>query len=120
MWVQSTVDVGNERVRLSIERLDDEARERTAATLAWLTLEAFTIDDPEEHTSWHEFASEVLRRHVTFAVPDTRVRQITVPWWNEALARALTCFIRENNLATSINRHIETLLRVSQPGRRES
>jgi len=40
MWVESQVHVGNDSIGLRIERLDADACERTAAVLAWLTLEA--------------------------------------------------------------------------------
>jgi hypothetical protein len=40
MWFESALQVGDEPVGLSVQRLDDE-RDSTAATPAWLALEIF-------------------------------------------------------------------------------
>jgi len=101
--------VGDLAVGLCIHRLEDEERERTAAVFAWLTLQVFGGGADSGHAAWNDFAHDVLRDHVTFTVPEERVAGLGPAWWNETLGRALLQFVRQNELAPSINRHLEAM-----------
>jgi hypothetical protein len=120
MWVESSVQVGDQSVGLCILRLDDVKRERTAAVFAWLTLDAIRSSTDDESTAWHEFVNDVLREHVTFSVPDERLEHLGRTWWSEAVSRALLEFVRQNELAPSINRHLQTLHASGRSDRAES
>jgi hypothetical protein len=109
MWVQSVLHVGDLTVGLRVHRLDDEERERTAAVFAWLTLQLVGSDMDRGSPEWNDFAHDVLRDHVTFTVPEDRVENLGPAWWNETLGRALVQFVRRNDLAASINRHLEAM-----------
>jgi hypothetical protein len=107
MWVESVVHVGDQSVSLAVERLDAQERERTAAILAWLTLDAIRSIGGNGITAWHEFVSDVLREHVTFAVADKCLQDLGSTWWSEVVSRALLQFVHQNDLAPSINRHLQ-------------
>jgi hypothetical protein len=109
MWVESRVHVGNDSIRVQVQHLDNDERERTAATLAWLTLEAMRSGADSECGPWHELVNGLLGQHVAFEVPDDRLAEATTEWWSEVVGRALTQFVRENDLAASINRHVPIL-----------
>ena len=119
MWIESSVQVGDRPVVLCVECLDDEERERTAAQLAWLTIEAFGCGAEGATVAWHEFVAGILRQHVTFSIPEEQLAGLGHEWWNEAMGRALLQFVRQNGLALSVNRHIDTL-RLAVAGRTES
>jgi hypothetical protein len=118
MWVASSVQVGDQAVGLNVERLDKEEREHAAATLALLTLEAMTSGE-EAQAVWHEQVEKILRQHVTFEIEGEPGR-LNAMWWFEALGYALIQFVRQNDLAPSINRHIDVMQRVDRGSPRES
>ncbi len=107
MWVESFVAVGDQSVALSVERLDAESRNRTAATLAWLTLDAMGHGGSSD--AWDQFVSDLLHKHVAFSVRPDRLEQLGLEWWHEAVGRALQQFVRSNELAASINHHLEAI-----------
>lgn len=109
MWVEAQFHVGNDSVSLKIERLEADACERTAAVLAWLTLEATRSGAESECRPWREFVNDLLGQHVAFTVPDERLADPDTNWWSEVVGRALTQFVRENDLAVCINRHLQML-----------
>jgi len=110
------MQVGDHQLGLSVERLDHDQRERTAAVLAWLTLDAITmVNGDAGSTAWHEFVNDVLQYHVTFSMPDTQPTAVGAAWWSEAVSRALTQFIRENDLGARINRHMEAFAHMGRP-----
>jgi hypothetical protein len=110
MWVESSMQIGDQDVQLCIERLEDDVRDRTAAVLAWLTLETVRADDGVGAAAWHECAAELLRQHVSFVVPSAAEPNDLGPaWWNEAVGRAFCQFVRHNEMAPAINRHLEML-----------
>lgn len=111
--------VGDHAIGLSVQRLDDDERERTAAVLAWLTLDVIR-SGISDSTAWNEGVNEILRRHVTLSVPDERLKRPDSPWWNELISRALREFVRQNDLAPSINRHLQTFQGAGLAVRRES
>jgi len=110
MWIESSVTVGDRPVGLNIERLDDDGREKTAAVLAWLTLEVLTGATPHAMSMWHDYAAEILRQHVSFVIADQAdPEHLGSAWWSEAVGYALVEFVRHNELARSITRHLETM-----------
>ncbi len=120
MWVDTVLQVGDEQVGLSIERLDQDDQERTAVALAWLTLEACRAGIANESVAWHDLVGDLLRDHVAFTVPETRLESLDPAWWNEAMGRALVQFVRQNDLGPRINRHLATLQDLDSSGLRES
>ncbi len=120
MWVESVVHVGDQPVSLSVERLDAQERERTAAILAWLTLDAIRSGGGNGATAWHDFVSDVLREHVTFAVADECLEDLGSTWWNEVVSRALLQFVHQNELAPSVNRHLQIMKELGGSDRPES
>jgi hypothetical protein len=108
-WIESSVTVDNVPVGLSVHLLSDEDKDRTAAVFAWLTLDAVRIGTPAATEAWHAFLGEVMREHVAFTVSDVSVDELAPSWWGEAIQRALRQFLRQNDLAPSINYHIERL-----------
>lgn len=95
-------------MRLSVERLDDARRDRTAAILAWLTLEQLV--SAQGSAAWHDFVAETLRQHVMLWIPDLQDRDELGPeWWNEVMGLAFLQFVRDNELSPSINQHLERL-----------
>lgn len=117
MWVESTLEVGDEAVGLRIERLDADVHERTAATLAWVTVEATSGRGP---AAWEACVRDLLRDHVAFTLPAGRPDDPGSDWWSEAVSKALVAFIRENALAPRISWHIDELCRVARRPRAES
>ena len=110
VWTESSMQVGEYPVQLCIERLDDSAKERAAAVLAWLTLEALTGEHGRGDAAWHEFVAAMLRDHVTFSIAnDSLALELGQDWWNEAIGRAFVQFIRDNELSPRINHHVDTL-----------
>jgi len=109
MWVESQFHVGRCAIGVRVHRLDADECERTAAMLAWLTLEAMRADADSGSSPWHEFVNGLLCQHVAFVVPDERLAEATPEWWSEVVGRALTQFVRDNDLAGSINRHLQML-----------
>jgi len=120
MWVESVEQVGDELVGLSVERLDDDARERTAATIAWVTLETVRGGAIDTSTPWQELMHDVMRQHVSFAVPDERAANLDAERWSEAIDCALRQFMRQNELASSVNRHIDAMLQTHRSGHPDS
>jgi len=120
MWVESVEQVGDELVGLCVERLNDDARERTAATIAWVTLEAVRCGAADTSAPWQELMHDVMRRHVSFSVSDERAANLDAEWWSQAIDRALRQFLRQNELASRVNRHIDTMLRVCRSNHQES
>jgi len=116
MWIESAVQVGDLPVCVSVERLDDQRREQTAAVLAWLTLEALTDAQGNSTRAWHEHVAEIVRDHVAFVIDDgTRPDDLGTSWWTEAIGVAFIQFVRHNELAESINRHVEVMRRLDRP-----
>jgi hypothetical protein len=115
MWVDSTVRVGDRAIGLHVERLDDHDREQTAAALAWLTLEACSSVRADAMSAWNNQAAEILRAHVWFVIGDDQhPEQLESAWWEQAFGRAFVEFVRQNELAASINRHLDTLRAMRQ------
>lgn len=105
-------------VGLSVERLDPQERERTAAELASLTLNAISSCGPNEAIAWREFVHNVLE-YISFAATDEhleslwnrcrcRRRREGAMWWSVTISCALLRFVH-NQLAPSINRHLQIL-----------
>lgn len=109
MWIESQFHVGTDSIGVRVHRLDADECERTAAMLAWLTLEARHSGAELESGPWHKFVTGLLGQHVAFVVPDERLAEATPEWWSEVVGRALTQFVRDNDLAGSINRHLQML-----------
>ena len=109
MWVESQVHVGRCAIGVRVHRLDADECERTAAMLAWLTLDAMRAGTEPGSGPWREFVNGLLRQHVAFVVPDDRLADATPEWWSEVVGRALTQFVRDNDLAGRINRHLQML-----------
>jgi len=76
---------------------------------AWLTHESVRSGTGEAPAAWSEFVHDVLRNHVRFSVPSERLSGLGSGWWQEAMGRALVQFLRENRLAPSINRYLDTM-----------
>jgi hypothetical protein len=110
MWIESRLQVGDRPIGLQIERLDDERREQTAVVLAWLALQTLAHDRSDAPLSWHQYAADILRDHVSFVINDEpHPERLEPSWWAEALGRALAEFVRHNDLAPSINRHLKAM-----------
>jgi hypothetical protein len=120
MWVETVLQVGDEQVGVSIERLEHDEQERTAVALAWLTLEACRAGIANQSVAWHDLVGDLLRDHVAFTVPETRIENLGPAWWNEAMGRALVQFVRQNDLGPRINRHLAALQDLDSSGLRES
>jgi hypothetical protein len=121
MWVESSMQIGDQDIQLCIERLEDDARDRTAAVLAWLTLEAVRANGGVGAAAWHECVAELLRQHVSFVVPGaSEPNDLGPAWWSEAVGRAFVQFVRDNEMAPAINRHLEVLTGLGAPERPES
>src|SRR5262245_54517261 len=114
MWVESAVLVSEHPVGLNVERLDGERHERAAALLAWFTLASLSNDGPDAMSAWHDYIAEIVREHVSFVIAEPYPEELDSSWWTEALGCAFIEFIRHNELAPSINRHLETLRRAGQ------
>jgi len=119
MWVESLEHVGDQAVGLCVQRLDEDERERTAALLAWVTLDAIR-GGGDESMAWTECVNEILRQHVALSVPDERLERPESPWWNELISRALQEFVRQNDLAPAIGRHLHAFQGIGVAGQRES
>jgi hypothetical protein len=110
MWIESRVQVGDRSVGLQIERLDAEPREQAAVVLAWLTLQTLAERSSDAPPSWHQYAADILRDHVSFVINDEpHPERLEPSWWSEALGCALVEFVRHNELAPSINRHLQAM-----------
>jgi hypothetical protein len=83
MWVEAIEQIGAEAVGLSVERLDDDARERTAMTIAWLTVQALKTPTVEELAAWHAMMEAVVRQHVLFSVSDDRIANPNPASWRK-------------------------------------
>lgn len=104
MWSELVIHVADERVRLSVEHLDDEALERTAATVAWMALQ--TIDALEQVN--HRLHQELYRQlsdHIAFDIPEDRLAGLDPRWWGSAIERACMEFLRANDLGPRIRHH---------------
>jgi hypothetical protein len=121
MWIESTVRVCDRPVGLRIERLDDQGREQTAAALAWLTMEAFSSLRADAMSAWNTYTAELLRDHVWFVIGDDQhPEQLESKWWDQAFARAFIEFVRHNDLAASVKRHLDFLRGMAQRPAAES
>lgn len=119
MWVQASLQVGNQWVDLSVECLTDDERERTAALLAWSTLEAWR-NIGGGTVAWQQLINELLSRHVQFTIAGAEPEQLGPAWWTEALGCALSQFVRQNDLARHVNRHLEAIRALDCSSRVES
>jgi hypothetical protein len=118
MGVESSLQVGDQDVQLCVERLEDNVRDRTAAVLAWLTLETVSENGTTGAVAWHECVAELLRQYVNFVVPAAPSPEALGPaWWDEAVGRAFLQFVRYNELAPAINRHLQEMRTVDMFGR---
>jgi hypothetical protein len=118
MWVESVEQVGDEAIALSVECLADEARERTAARIAWVTLHALRSETIEDLSAWHAQMEGVVGQHVSFSIAEDRLENATSAWRREAMGRAIVRFVHTNRLVPTINRHLEALAgadRIDQP-----
>ena len=112
MWVASIVHVGEHEIQLCVEQLHDSDLERTAAVMAWLSLETLRRGTPVEVSAWNDMVADTVGHHVTFTVAEDMVpSELGGPWWQEAVSKAFIQFIRHNELAPRINRHLESLRR---------
>ena len=110
MWVESIVHVGDHQIQLCVEQLQAPELERTAAVMAWLSLETLLRGTPTELAAWYDMVAETVGHHVTFVMAEDLVpSELGGRWWDEAVATAFIQFIRDNELAPRINRHLETL-----------
>ena len=120
MWVESSLQIGDRPVGLQIELLDEDSKERVAAVLAWLTLEAVRNQSSADGIAWHEYVGEVMERHVAFFVQGQDADAFDVMWWNEAVGYAFLEFVGQNALAGRVNRHLTTLRSMAAETRVES
>jgi len=118
-WIETSFEVGNQRVEVSVERLEDSLRERAAALLAWTTLETL-LNAETGGEAWHNLVNELLSQHVSFTIPEIALEQLGASWWQETLGRALATFVRCNELAPRINHHLHTFNGTGCPGRQAS
>jgi hypothetical protein len=114
MWVDAVVQIGAEAIALSVERLDDDARERTAISIAWLTVQALKSPTVEELAAWHAMMEAIVRQHVLFSVSDDRIENPNPAWWREAIGRAIVRFVKMNDLGPTINRHLQALAEIDR------
>src|SRR5262245_58957728 len=107
MRVQFSIEVGGEPVGLSLHLLDADESERTAAAIAWFTLQAISGEPPQE--SWRQFVQEVILEHVEFTISEEKLAALGQAWWSEAAGRAAAEFIQLNELGPSLRRHLRSL-----------
>jgi hypothetical protein len=120
MWVESVEQVGDEPIGLRAERLDDDARERTAVTIACLTLDALRGTTVDDLLPWHHFMEGVVRQHVSFSISEDRLEHADAGWWRAVIGRAIVRFMHENEPAPTVNRHLEALTQTEHTNRHES
>src|SRR5262245_59491003 len=119
MWVESFMQIGDHAVRLSVEQLQEDVRDRTAAVLAWLTLETLREDNASGEVAWHECVADLVRQHVSFVVTGASCSEdLGSEWWNEAVGLAFLQFVRDNELAPVVHQHIVGIRTVDGLGRR--
>lgn len=98
------------RYRCPSKTLDEVERDRTAATLAWLTFEAITNQHGPEDLAWHDFVANVLREHVRLGTSDGWGGEDPgAEWWSEAAGLAFMQFVRHNELAPSVCQHLAAM-----------
>lgn len=108
MWIDCTLHVDNERVSLSVERLDPEARERTAATFAWMALQSVGAFG-EAADGIQDALCRYLGPHVAFRIPEDRLAALGPKWWGQAIERAYVEFVRANDLKPRMRHHAQLL-----------
>lgn len=114
MWIELTLMIGKQRVGLSVERLGDEALERAAATLAWMTLESEDAVDDRDRTIRQALYGK-LSDHIAFHVPEDRMASLGAKWWGQALERALVEFVRANDLGPRVRHHWQLIRQLQHP-----
>src|ERR1700760_3937287 len=95
MWIDISIVVGNQPIGLSVRRLDADACDRAAASLAWFSYLAMTGDTSTEPATWQTFMQEVIFEHVKFTVPG-ETDELTATWWDEASRQAVVALVETN------------------------
>src|SRR5262245_60298855 len=118
MWTDVTLRIDDQSAQLSVECLEHDARERSAATLAWMLVQSTSPErqHPEIRDALHRHLSE----HITWQVPDERLSSLGPTWWGKALQQALIQFVRMNALAPAIQYHIHRMRLISWQDNSES
>ena len=112
MWIRRSITVGTDDVSVDVRRLSPDVRARTAAQLAWFASQALAGLRSNEPGDIQEFMQSIFD-HVRYEVPDRVADDLSDEWWTEASHRAMTEFIKVNELTALLTRYLDALDRVA-------
>ena len=112
MWIRRSITVGTDDVSVDVRQLAPDVRAKTAARLAWFASQALAGIRSGEPGDIQEFMQSIFD-HVRYEVPDRVADDLSDEWWTEASHRAMSEFIKVNDLTALLTRYLNALDLVS-------
>lgn len=89
-------------VEMQVDILDQPARERLAASIAWLAEQ----EGEAGLSAWEAFATDIVGAHVDFTIDERDLDAVDGIWWGQAIFSAATALMDVNGLAPEIRRSL--------------
>lgn len=109
MWTDDAFSIGGYQVILSIEQVPPARREAIATSVAWLACASSTPNGDINSTIWKTLVEDVIGPHVAFSIDHEQPEALGWAFWNEAMKRATSAFIRVNELEDPIRRSLTSI-----------
>lgn len=108
MWTDAAFSIGDHRVTLSVERVAPERRAAIAVSVAWLAAASASPGDANAAV-WRVLVEDVIGPHIAFTIDHESPESLDHTFWNEAMRRATSTFIRVNGLESDIRRSLSSM-----------
>lgn len=112
-WMDRTVVIAGTSVRVSVRRLERDAREGAAATIAWFSNLLLTTGATGEHDDWRRFLQSVMDQVRFTTMVDVDAEALSDSWWQEASSQGLAVYMDLNELTPLWRRHLDLVSRTA-------
>jgi hypothetical protein len=107
MWIEASFDVDGHHFGVSVKRLDDRERERTAAEMAWFAHGLLTPEVDLKAIGWTPFLQQVLSEYVAITVDEDKMDRLE-SMWDQVICLALRAFVDVNELDPALRRYLRS------------
>jgi hypothetical protein len=104
-WIESSFDVDGHRFGVSVRRLDDRERQRTAAEIAWFAHGLVSPEVDLEAIGWTMLLQQILSECVAITADEDALDRLE-SLWNQVICRALDAFVQVNELDPVLRRYL--------------
>jgi hypothetical protein len=102
-WIESSFEVDGHHFGVSVKRLDDHERERTAAEIAWFAHGLVSPEVDPEAIGWTTLLQQILSECVAITADEGALDRLE-SLWDHVIGRALEAFVQGNELDPALRR----------------